>query len=55
MLWTVARWPNGTWDTGGKPSDHDPECEVFQVEADSREKAKAKAQRIRAKQKEVEK
>ncbi|BCQ68188.1 hypothetical protein PEQA60_21780 [Pseudomonas sp. Eqa60] len=47
-LWTVARWPSGTWDTGGSPNDPDyAECEVFQVEAKSRDEAKKKAQAMR--------
>lgn len=50
-LWTVARFPNGSWSTGGKPTD--PEyalCEVFQVRANSREKAKRLAQNLRSRQ-----
>lgn len=48
-LWTVARFPNGSWSTGGKPTD--PEyalCEVFQVRASSREQAKRLAQSLRS-------
>jgi hypothetical protein len=45
MNWTVARFPDGSWTTGGKPDDRDyANCEVFRVEADNREQAKRKAQ-----------
>ena len=47
-LWTVARWPSGAWETGGKPKDYPVECEVFQVMADGRDAAKKKAQRKRS-------
>ena len=48
-LWTVARYPAGTWDTGGSPSDPAYEfCEVYQVPADSRDQAKKKAQALRS-------
>jgi hypothetical protein len=48
-LWTVGRYPAGVWSTGGKPSDSDYECcEVYQIQADSREKATKKAQAVRA-------
>jgi len=51
MLWTVARFPNGEWTTGGKPKDPDyANCEVFVVDADTREKAKKKAQAKRTRQ-----
>ena len=51
MLWTVARFPNGEWTTGGKPKDPEyDDCEVFVVEADTREKAKRKAQAKRTRQ-----
>lgn len=49
-LWTVARFPNGSWDTGGPPDDPCySECEVFQVDASSREQAKKLAQAQRRK------
>lgn len=49
-LWTVARYPNGSWDTGGLPDDPDyAECEVFQIDASSREQAKKLAQAQRRK------
>lgn len=48
-LWTVARYPVGTWDTGGKTSDPAYEsCEVYQVLAESRDQAKKKAQSTRS-------
>jgi hypothetical protein len=51
MLWTVARFPNGSWSTGGKPTDPDYAlCEVWQIEADTREKATKKAQAKRARE-----
>jgi hypothetical protein len=38
--WTVARYPSGMWDVGGKPTDPDyAECEVFVVEANHRDEA----------------
>jgi hypothetical protein len=47
-LWTVARFPVGSWTTGGKPSDEDyKHCEVYEIDADSREKATKKAKAIR--------
>lgn len=50
-LWTVARFPNGDWDTGGRVDDPVyAECETWQVMAESREKAKKKAQALRRKQ-----
>lgn len=43
--WTVARFPNGEWTTGGRPDDPEyEECEVFVVEAFTRNQAKANAQ-----------
>lgn len=48
-LWTVARYPAGTWDTGGKISDPAYECcEVYQVLAKDRDQAKKKAQSARS-------
>lgn len=44
-LWTVARFPNGTWCTGGKPTDSDyAESWVTQVWAKDRTSAKKKGQ-----------
>lgn len=52
MIWTVVRWPNGSWSTGGKPSDPDYEiCEVWRIEADTREQATRKAQAKRSRPK----
>lgn len=49
-VWTVARYPNGSWDTGGKPDDPDyAECEVFRVLATGRDQAKKLAQAERRK------
>lgn len=45
QLWTVVRFPNGSWSTGGKPTDPDyAECEVWKIHATSREAATRKAQ-----------
>lgn len=45
MKWTVARFPDGSWTTGGKPNDPDyANCEVFEVDAKDRDTAKRKAQ-----------
>ena len=49
MLWTVVRFPNGSWSSGGKPSDPDyAACEVWQINADSRTIAVKKAQAKRS-------
>lgn len=46
LVWTVARFPDGSWCTGGRPDDPDYAlCEVFRIEAESRDEAKKKAQR----------
>jgi hypothetical protein len=53
-IWTVARFPNGTWSYGGRPDDPDYEqCEVFRVLAADGPRAVRKAQgvRVRAKRK----
>ncbi|WP_081651424.1 hypothetical protein [Cupriavidus sp. WS] len=48
-VWTVVRFPNGTWSYGGKPSDPDYAlCEIFQIEASSPDKAVKKAQAKRS-------
>jgi len=49
QMWTVARWPGGTWDTGGKPSDYDDSCEIFTIEGTDRAVVKKKAQGHRGK------
>lgn len=47
-MWTVVRFPNGSWSTGGRPEDPAySECEVFRVEAGDRDEAKKLAQAIR--------
>lgn len=48
-LWTVVRFPNGSWSYGGKPTNPDYfECEIWQIQASSPEKAVKKAQAKRA-------
>lgn len=50
QMWTVARYPNGSWDTGGRMDNPDyAECEVFRVAAEGRDQAKKKAQAERRK------
>ena len=47
--WTVARFPNGTWATGGNASDPDyGGCEIWIIDAPDRETAKRRAQGRRA-------
>lgn len=49
MIWTVVRFPNGSWSSGGTPSDPDySNCEVWRIEADSRMAAVKKAQAKRS-------
>jgi len=51
-MWTVVRFPNGSWSTGGRPDD--PEyalCEVFEVVAGCRNEAKKLAQAVRYRKK----
>lgn len=49
QLWTVVRFPNGSWSTGGKPNDPEySECEVWQIVAASRKDATLKAQSRRS-------
>lgn len=48
-LWTVVRFPNGSWSSGGRPDDPDYECcEVYQIPASSREEATRKAKSKRS-------
>ena len=55
MKWTVARFPNGNWTTGGKPTDKDYEnCEVFVVDAADRKSATKKAQAKRSRQRKAD-
>ncbi|MGF6281819.1 hypothetical protein ABH908_000148 [Pseudomonas frederiksbergensis] len=45
---TVVRFPNGSWSTGGRPSDPDYEqCEVYVVPCNGEADAKKKAQAVR--------
>jgi hypothetical protein len=47
-LWTVARYPDGSWGTGGSPNDADyAHCEVYQVPASDRDSATKKAKLLR--------
>ncbi len=49
MLWTVVRFPNGSWSGGGKASDPDYEdCEVYRIPAESLPTATNKAQGVRS-------
>lgn len=51
MEWTVARFPNGSWTTGGKPTDMDyVGCEVFVIDSADRASATKKAQAMRSRQ-----
>lgn len=48
-IWTVARFPIGSWTTGGPPSSSDyQDCEVYLMYAESREQATKRAQSVRA-------
>ena len=50
-LWTVARFPNGSWSYGGKPTDPDyAECEVFRISAVEGKAAVKKAQAKRSRE-----
>ena len=49
MLWTVVRFPNGSWSSGGKPTDPDyAQCEIWRIEASNRTEAVKKAQAKRS-------
>ena len=53
-IWTVVRFPNGSWSYGGTPDSPEYKlCEIFQIEATSPEQAvkKAQAKRSRANKK----
>ncbi|WP_080432628.1 hypothetical protein [Burkholderia ubonensis] len=53
-LWTVVRFPNGSWSFGGKPTDPDyAQCEVWQIEAESSKDAIKKAQAKRGRSKKL--
>ncbi|ONR57542.1 hypothetical protein A8E25_18120 [Burkholderia cenocepacia] len=44
-LWTVARFPSGTWCFGGRPDDSvNSACELWQVRAATGKAAVKKAQ-----------
>lgn len=48
-MFTVVRFPNGSWSYGGRPEDPDySECEVYQVEATCSKNAVKKAQSKRS-------
>lgn len=48
-LWTVVRFPDGSWSYGGNPNDPDYKlCEIFRITAESGEDAKKKAQSTRS-------
>lgn len=50
QMWTVARFPDGSWTTGGKANDPDYAlCEVFRIPATTDKEAKRKAQSQRRK------
>lgn len=49
QMWTVARYSNGNWETGGKPEDYDDTCEIFIIEGNDRTLVKKKAQGCRSK------
>lgn len=48
-IWTVVRFPNGSWSYGGSPSDPDySECEIYAVDAVTPEAAVKSAQSKRS-------
>jgi hypothetical protein len=52
MLWTVVRFPNGSWSYGGKPTAPDyAKCEIWRIEAKDGKAAVKKAQAKRSKEK----
>ena len=47
-MWTVVRFPNGSWSYGGRPDSPDyAQCEVWEIEAETADKAVKKAQKRR--------
>lgn len=49
VIWTVVRFPNGSWSYGGRPNDPDYEdCEVYRVLAQHAKQAVKKAQSKRS-------
>ena len=50
QFWTVARFPNGSWSTGGSPDSPDYEmCHVYRVIASGEKDAKRKGQALHRK------
>lgn len=48
-IWTVVRFPSGSWSYGGSPSDPDySECDIYSIEATSPEAAVKSAQSKRS-------
>jgi len=48
MKWTVVRFPDGSWSTGGSPDDPDYAlCEVYTADAADRKAALRKVQNAR--------
>lgn len=51
MLWTVVRFPNGSWSYGGKPTSPDYEqCEIWCIDASNEKEAVKKAQAKRSRE-----
>lgn len=49
MIWTVVRFPNGSWSYGGRPTDPDyAECETWRIDASNGPAAVKKAQAKRS-------
>jgi DNA-binding XRE family transcriptional regulator len=50
-MWTVARYPNGDWSAGGKPTDQldmvYSGCEIYQIEAPHFQAALSMAKAVR--------
>ncbi len=45
QLWTVVRFPNGSWSYGGRPDSPEyAQCEVWEIEAETPTYAINKAQ-----------
>jgi hypothetical protein len=45
MIWTVVRFPNGSWSYGGSPDSPDyAECEIWRIPATTAKIAVEKAQ-----------
>lgn len=53
MIWTVVRFPDGSWSYGGSPNSPDyAECEVWRISADTARAAIKRAQGKRRREKE---